>query len=135
MSAFVDTSALYAVMDGDDANHAAAAAEWRRLLDGGVPLVTTNYVLLETTALVQHRLGMEAVRALHDDVAPVLGVEWMAERHHEAAMAAVLAVGSRGLSLVDCSSFGAMRALGIREAFAFDADFAAQGFHCLPRSA
>lgn len=133
MSVYVDTSALYAVLDADDANHSAARTEWHRLLDAGVPLVTTNYVLVETAALVQLRLGLEAVRALQEDVAPVLGVEWMTERHHEAAMAVVLAVGVRGLSLVDCASFGAMRSLGMREAFTFDEAFANQGFTSLPR--
>jgi hypothetical protein len=32
MTVFVDTSALYAVLDADDDNHPPAAAEWRRLL-------------------------------------------------------------------------------------------------------
>ena len=132
MAVFADTSALYAVLDADDANHGKAAAEWRRLLEAGEPLVTTNYVLVETAALVQHRLGMEALRVLQQDAAPVIGVKWIDERAHEAGVAAVLAAGRRGLSLVDCASFGAMRHLGIREVFAFDPDFAEQGFSCLP---
>ena len=61
MSVFVDTSALYAVLDADDGKHSPACAEWQRLLLNS-SLVTTNYVLVETTALLQHRLGVEAVR-------------------------------------------------------------------------
>lgn len=35
------------------------------------PLRTHSYVLVELSALVQARLGMEAVRLLHDDVMPL----------------------------------------------------------------
>lgn len=131
-SVFIDTSALYAVLDADDANHLAAAAQWRRLLQGQATLIATNYVLVETAALVQHRLGLEALGALDRDVVPVLQVEWVGESLHAAAMSSVLAARRRGLSLVDCVSFAAMRGLGLSTAFAFDAHFAHQGFRCLP---
>lgn len=81
---------------------------------------------------MQHRLGLEAVRALQEDVCPVLGIEWIDEMAHKAAVSAVLAASRRGLSLVDCASFAAMRDLGIRQAFAFDEHFEEQGFACLP---
>ena len=58
MSTFVDTSALYAVLDADDERHTAAGAQWDRLLAGREALHTTNYVLVETTALLQSRIGM-----------------------------------------------------------------------------
>ena len=133
MSVFVDTSALYAVLDADDANHAAAAAEWHRLLGSSVVLVTSNYVLLETTALLQHRLGLEAVRIFHHDVCPVLGIEWIDENTHRAGMSSVLTTSQRKLSLVDCISFALMGELGIRQVFAFNRHFSEQGFICLPR--
>lgn len=132
MTVFVDTSALYAVLDADDGNHSLAAAEWQRLLLGSSPLVTTNYVLVEATALLQHRLGMEAVRIFRQDVCAVLGVEWIDQATHTAGMSSVLAAGRRALSLVDCVSFATMHDLGIGEVFAFDQHFAAQGFACLP---
>ena len=134
MRVFVDTSALYAVLDADDDHHAAAASEWRRLLGGSSVLVTSNYVLLETTALLQHRIGLEAVRILHHDVCPVLEVEWVDETVHQTGMSSLLIAGRRRLSLVDCTSFALMGKLGIRQAFSFDAHFAEQGFRCLPQS-
>ncbi|MEW6751159.1 MAG: PIN domain-containing protein [Candidatus Latescibacterota bacterium] len=130
--AFVDTSALYAVLDAADDHHPGAAAEWRRLLTAQVPLVTTNYVLLETTALLQHRLGLEAVRALERDILPVLAVQWVDESAHRAGMSAVLVAARRDVGLVDCVSFSTMRELGLHEVFAFDEHFAQQGFACLP---
>jgi predicted nucleic acid-binding protein len=92
--------------------------------------VTSNYVLLETCALVQHRLGLNALRALQDDIVPLLTVEWISQAQHDSAIAAVLSAGRKRLSLVDCVSFGLMRAGGLRKAFAFDRHFVEQGFEC-----
>ena len=132
MTVFVDTSALYAVLDADDDNHAPASAEWRRLLLGSSPLVTTNYVLIETTALLQHRLGLDAVRTFQQDVCGILSVEWIDQAAHTAGVSSLLTAGRRALSFVDCVSFVTMNDLGIRDAFAFDGHFAEQGFACLP---
>jgi predicted nucleic acid-binding protein len=130
MIAFADTSALYAVLDRDDENHQSARATWELLLKSGGTLVTTNYVLVETCALVQHRLGLDALRLLQDDIFPVLTVEWISRAQHEAAVAVVLSAGRKKLSLVDCVSFGLMRSAGLRKAFAFDRHFVEQGFEC-----
>lgn len=132
MNVFVDTSALYAVLDADDDSHAAAGAEWHRLLDTSSSLVTSSYVLLETAALLQHRIGLGAVRTFHHDMCPVLGVEWIDETTHRTGVSSVLTASRRELSLVDCVSFALMGGLGIRQVFAFDRHFAEQGFTCLP---
>jgi len=132
MSVYVDTSAFLAVLDADDANHEPAKQTWTGLLRARETLVTSNYVLVETFALVQHRLGMEAVRTLQEDVVPVLHVEWVGEELHQQAVGALLAANRRNLSLVDCASFAVMRRLGLRRAFAFDGHFSEQGFECLP---
>lgn len=129
---FVDTSALYAVLDADDPNHPQARVGWERLLDalatGTTSVLTHSGVLTETAALVQRRLGMEALRALLDDIVPLLDVVWVDERLHREAAVAVSAAGQRAVSLVDWTSFLVMRARAVNVAFAFDADFAAQGF-------
>jgi predicted nucleic acid-binding protein len=129
---FVDTSALYAVLDRDDQNHSAAKAAWRELLEAEENLLVTNYIVVETTALVQHRLGMEAVRVLYGEIVPVLDVHWITEADHLHAQNALLATDRRKLSLVDCSSFHAMRTRMLRVAFAFDPHFREQGFELLP---
>lgn len=127
-SLFLDTSAFLAVLDADDRWHEPARATWTRELGAETALVTSNYVLVESTALIQHRLGLDALRLFESDVRPVLEVEWLDEEHHERAVAAVLAAGRRKLSLVDCASFDLMRRLGIRRAFTFDSHFEEQGF-------
>jgi predicted nucleic acid-binding protein len=128
MIAFVDTSALYALLDRDDDNHQSARKTWTALLDSRAVLVTSNYALVETCALVQHRLGLAAIRALQDSIFPLLATEWVTKSQHDSAVASLLAAGRKKLSLVDCVSFGIMREAGIRKAFAFDRHFAEQGF-------
>ena len=131
---FVDTSAFYAILDRDDDAHPAARATWTELLSetGGATPVTSNYVLVESFALIQARLGMEAVRTFNDALLPVVRLYWIATEDHMAAAHAVLTANRRGLSLVDCSSFQLMRRVGISGAFAFDRHFAEQGFEILP---
>jgi predicted nucleic acid-binding protein len=132
MSVFADTSGLYAVFDRDDANHPKAKTAWEAWLHAGELLVTSNYVLIETLALLQHRLGLAAVRAFHEDVMPLLEVEWVSEEQHRAGIEAALAAARRKLSVVDCVSFRTMRDRGLRTAFCFDAHFRDQGFQLKP---
>ena len=132
MTVFLDTSGLYAVFDRDDANHSRAKEAWVEWLREGAVLLTNNYVLLETTALLQHRIGVAAVRALHEEVVPLLQIDWITGERHRAGMEAVLAAARKKLSLVDCISFQTMRARGVRTAFCFDAQFQEQGFITKP---
>jgi predicted nucleic acid-binding protein len=129
---FADTSALYAVFDRNDGNHQKAKAAWEQLLRAGTALLTNNYVLVETAALLQHRLGVAALRAFHQDVLPIFQIDWIDEERHRAALEAMLAAGRRKLSLVDCVSFQTKRAHSVREAFCFDRHFREQGFATKP---
>lgn len=132
MTTLVDTSALLAVMDADDANHRRAKRKWIELLEKDVPLICSNYILLEMFAILHNRFAIKAVMAFQNDIVPILQIYWIDEFLHRTAMAAMLAAGRRRLSLVDCVSFELMRQLGLDNAFVFDSDFASQGFHCIP---
>ena len=68
MSIFIDTSGFIAVLDMDDENHTGAAEAWQNILTSAETLVTTNYVLVETCALVQNRLGMTATKVFQEDI-------------------------------------------------------------------
>jgi len=133
MTTFVDTSALYPLLNADDDDHAAAAG-WLGGpgSDPAEELVTHSYVVIETTALVHRRLGGDAVRAFLEHLLPTIGVVYVDEPLHRAATSAFLASLRRRPSLVDWVSFEMMRNGGIEQAFAFDRDFETQGFRTVP---
>ncbi|WP_275666222.1 PIN domain-containing protein [Candidatus Methylomirabilis limnetica] len=93
-----------------------------------IPPVTSNYILVETFALLQNRLGMEAARAFQDDILPLINIEFIASGTHRSGVAALLSASRRDLSIVDCVSFEVMRTSGINTVFAFDKHFKEQGF-------
>jgi predicted nucleic acid-binding protein len=132
VSTFVDTSALFAVLDSNDKDHGLAKVTWERLVASDEVMLCTNYILVEIFALVQNRLGLAAARTLQDDVVPLLRVIWLDAESHTRSVAALVTAGRRQLSLVDCASFDAMRRQGVTTAFAFDRHFAEQGFDTLP---
>jgi predicted nucleic acid-binding protein len=128
MSIFVDTSALFALLDADDAGHGLVVPAWRHGIDHDEGFVTTNYVIVEAAALAQRRLGMEAMRALADEVLPMVDTLWVSESDHATGLGALLTAGRRRVSLVDCVSFAVMRSRGIRTYLGTDPHFDEQGF-------
>ena len=131
---FLDTSALYAVLDSDEDNHARAARFWAKIVDGEEGLATSNYIVVESVALIQRRLGMPAVRAFTTDLLPMLSLLTISAEQHAVAVAAMLAANRRDLSLVDCSTFELMRRAGETRVFTFDGHFRQHGFEVVPRS-
>jgi predicted nucleic acid-binding protein len=123
MRVYIDTSALLAILNPNDVVHQPAREMWHTLLEVETVLICSNYVLVETLALVQRRIGLEAVRALVRDVVPVLQVEWVEAGEHWAGVQLLLSLSRRQVSLVDCVSFVQMRRLGLQEVFAFDEHF------------
>ena len=128
MNIFADTSALYAVLDADDSKHTKAKQFWDKVIKCDDILLCHNYILVETSALVLRRLGMEAVYIFEQDIAPILRIIWVTKEIHSAAVSAHLMADRRTLSLVDCVSFEVMRRAGIRKAFAFDRHFQDYGY-------
>jgi len=124
---FVDTSFWIALQSEPDRNHAAARSLLERSLG---PLLTTNHVIGETWTVSGRRRGhagavaaIRAVRAvstltiLHVD-AEIEDDAWRWLRRRD----------EREYSFVDATSFVVMRRRRMREALAFDGDFAAAGF-------
>lgn len=124
----MDTSGLYALLVSSDTCHERASAAFATLRREDARLVTTSYVLVETYALLQRRVGLEAVKALRRAFAPLLDVVWVDAALHHQALDDVEVAGGPAVSLVDASSFAVMRARSIERAFTFDAHFADAGF-------
>lgn len=132
MNIFVDTSALYALMDANDTHHERASAAWAEWLDQPIRFATSNSVLLEDTALIQHRLGLQAERDSYAELMPVLRVLWIDAELHKTAFRMVLAIGQRDFSLVDATNVELAHRLGTRTIFAFDSHYPGQGLDQRP---
>jgi predicted nucleic acid-binding protein len=122
--AFVDSSAIVALADRQDATHAPAVAAYHSLVDDGYRLFTTNHVIVESFALLSVGLGPELARQwLRDCRLPVYTADAADE---ERARRMVLDNPSdRPLTLTDAISLVVMERLGIADAFAIDPDFMA----------
>ena len=129
---FVDTSAFYALMDSSDKHHAEAAALWTSLIKENSQLLTTSYVVLETVALLQNRLGFDAASLWYGDILGAVEVLWTDEYLHRLSFELWLSLGKRRLSLVDCVSFVVMRQRRSVRAFCFDRHFADEGLEIMP---
>jgi uncharacterized protein len=125
--AFVDTSFWFARAVARDRRHADAMGLADRLRDARV--VTSNLVLGETWTLLSHRAGRHsAIRWLDGLRAEPVVVEYVDRRLDAEAWEWLRQHDERPYSFVDATSFALMRKLRIREALAFDGNFAAAGF-------
>lgn len=126
MKIVTDTSAILAILDDRDPDHAAAVTCLRQLGTQHDELLFTNYAVTETLSLVTRRLGMAAAADAQRIVASG-SILWTTRLEHAAAVATFLGTG-HSLSIVDCATFATMRNRKLTKAFAFDADFARAGF-------
>ncbi len=128
---FIDTSAFYALMDRSDSYHQSASKLWAHFLDKGYHLKTSNYITVETLALMQNRLGFEAADLWSRDVLDIVETLWIDEALHKLAFEIWFSLGRRKLSLVDCASFAVMRHDKMEKVFGFDKHFTEHGFEVL----
>ena len=126
MTVFVDTSALYAALDAGDRHHDEAREAFGQVFAAKEDLVTHDFVVVETSALVQRRLPPLALADLHRRLLGVIRVDQVPAGMRDRAIAAVIAA-PRGPSRVDRVSFEFIFERGIRSALAFDGHFEAMG--------
>jgi len=124
---FLDTSAVYALADKADPNHVAAYTKFGLALKSGETFLLHNYILAESVALLQARLGVQSA-ILFLNEAKAFEVEWVDSTLHQEAKEELERIGRRGISFVDCTSFVVMRRRGVQTVLAFDPDFHHQGF-------
>lgn len=129
---FVDTNAYGAFMIARDQHHDRAVrllTEWSR---SRRQLVTSNFIIAETHALILGRAGRDvalnmvhlvergSTRIIRVDEADEIRARRILEHHHD-----------KDYSLTDATSFAIMERLGIGEAFTFDRHFRQFGFQVL----
>jgi predicted nucleic acid-binding protein len=124
---FVDTSFWVAAIASADANHEQATLLARQASDR---LVTSNHVRGESWTFLNRRYGHGPAVAFIDALARTfrLRVEFVSRDLEDEALRWLHQHDEREYSFVDATSFALMRSLRIREALAFDGDFAAAGF-------
>lgn len=123
-AAFVDSSAIVALVDRDDAAHGAAVSAYEELCNSGYRLFSTDHVVVETYDLLLNGVG------------PVVAATWL--RTHRlpiyatdeadlAAAQAILVARPDGspISFTDALSLAVMERLGVTDAFAVDPTFLA----------
>jgi predicted nucleic acid-binding protein len=132
---FVDTSFWVALRNRRDARHHEA----RRLLEAhpAGSLVTSNHVRGETWTFLRRRAGHRAAAGFLDGLerSPRVRLVATPPEVEEEALRWLRRHDEREYSFVDATSFATMRSLRIRQALAFDGDFAAAGFQELRASA
>ena len=125
---FVDTSFWIATVNPRDQR----ADDARRLVAayGAATLVTSNHVRGETWTFLRRRVGHRGAVLFLDKTmqSPRLRVEFVDEKLEREALRWLRRHDERPYSFVDATSFALMKRLRIKEALAFDGDFAAAGF-------
>jgi uncharacterized protein len=127
---FVDSGAFYGHLVAEDAAHDMAVALFTRAKTENWDLVTTNFIVAETYALLINRARrgrQEALRLLDAVQAGTFRVERVTPDDEARAMALVRQHADKGYSLCDAMSFVVMERLGITEALAFDRHFVEYG--------
>ena len=129
---FADTSWWTALILPTDGRHRDALA-MRAVVSAGEQVLTTNLVVGETWTFLRRRAGHRTAVGFIDRVGVLVSAgklvvhavtaedelrAWRWLRRHD----------EREYSFVDAASFEVMRARRLREALAFDNDFAAAGF-------
>lgn len=118
---FVDTGAFYAALNRRDQNHNEATALFRRAVEEKWILITSNFVVAETHALILTRLGRElAVAWLRSVPANVIRVSRVDE---EKAKRIIFGYRDKEFSYCDATSFALIGRFRIRNAMAFDSHF------------
>ena len=128
MKVFADTSGIFALLVGNDSMHQHARRAFADYSQHRAQLFTSSFVLVETTALLQRRIGLSAVRDLNTRILPLFDIIWTDKEWYSSAVQRLFLEGRKDLSLVDCLSFEIMDAYDIRAAFAFDKHFTEMGF-------
>jgi predicted nucleic acid-binding protein len=120
-----DSSAILALLDADDADHAHAVGVARTIASERRPSFITNYVEAEAHALLLRKLGRTVARQwLLTGGLPVVSVLPAEEQHAKEILARH---GDKDWTLCDAISFAVLDARRVARAFTFDHHFRQYG--------
>jgi predicted nucleic acid-binding protein len=134
---FVDTTALVAIEDKDDANHQEAVGFREKIGRSETPfrvLYTSNYIIDETLTLLRAHCGHSVAVGFRNalEASKLVRVFWITEALERDAWSIFERQMDKDYSFTDCTSFALMEHEAIRDAFAFDHHFTQYGFSIVP---
>jgi predicted nucleic acid-binding protein len=118
---FVDTGAFYAALNRKDEHHQEAVQLFTRAVEEEWQLVTSNFVVAETHALILTRLGRALATDWLRDVPAV--IERVSEEDESKAKRIIFGYRDKEFSYCDATSFAVMERMRIRDVMAFDPHF------------
>src|SRR5687768_8349263 len=102
---FLDTVGLLAVWDSRDQWHGTAERTFNQLLQANVPLVTTEYILLECGNAAARRPYRQRISALRQQLAAAGLIQDVSDSELTAAWTAFDRGDAAGAGIVDQTSF------------------------------
>ncbi len=126
---FIDASAWVAIANRKDRNHKGAVRIFRRLLDSSTRLIATTWTTYEALTIVKSRLGFSQAERLWERIKAraVVDLIWIDEQIERNALELFWDYKDKNWGVVDCSSLVVMKAVGCRQAFAYDGHFVEAG--------
>jgi len=126
---FIDTSAFLAIENRRDAYHKQALAYRDTILQSGLGLITTDYVLDESYTIIRLRAGHAVAVQFGEDIraSRIIQIEYMTSELLEEAWRIFESFADKEFSFTDCTSFALMEYLHIETAFTFDDHFRQYG--------
>lgn len=127
---FVDTSAWYALADPSERDrHQRAQATMMRLIAAGSELHTTNYIVVETHALVLNRVRRDIAEHILDQFyTSATCIIRATEGDESRAREIIRRFQDKPYSLTNAISFAVMQRLHLETAWTFDHHFEEMGF-------
>lgn len=122
-SVFVDTSALYALINRSDIDHGRAIDCLSSLSDGNTSLITSNFILSETYTLILYKIGRTTALRVINGIRESYEIERISLKDEENAWQIITDFDDKNFSYVDATTFAIMTRLGLGEVFSFDDHF------------
>ena len=137
---FVDSWAWIAVTNINDSHHQVAKHAYDYFYEQRYRFITSNFVLAETYTLLRRRAPVHITIAFgrkmqqYAEQKLLTVVQITPEIEREAWHLFEMYESVNGLSYTDCTSFAAIKARGLRQAFTNDEHFAMAGFELYAHS-
>ena len=120
-----DSSAILALLDADDADHARAVAVARQIVAEKRPSFITNYIEVEAHALLLRKLGRSIAREWL--LTGGLSVVRAMPRDEQRARGLLARYSDKDWTLCDATSFAVLESHRVKRAFTFDHHFRQYG--------